>query len=389
MIDAMKEVGPVFRDTNTSFSDQIALLAALAEGQKVGQEAGTGLRNMALNLTRPVPAATKALKGLGLTIADLRDESGRLRNMVEVIRILEEAGAAAGDGGPLFAIFGKKAFTVSRILTKSIPELEKYREIMGQGVGRTAEVAAARLEGLSGAMIQLRSAAEAVTIAIGESGLLAEVTAIAKDLTAWFQELAKTNPELLNLGTKIALVAAALGPLIVGAGILAGSLAAIATVVGAVAGALAALFSPIGVVVALVALAIAGVVMLATQWDRLVLGAKRVAFWVGDKVAGAFGWLGDQVARLVDLVPDWLIDLLGSGANAVGNLLGIGQAAGAGAELARGPSVLEQIDPQDLSGIRAANQRLQLNLALPPGVSATPSGDIPEDLELGFTMTPA
>lgn len=68
---------------------------------------------------------------------------------------------------------------------------------------------------------------------------------------------AKTNPELFKLGIIIAGVAAAIGPLLIGLGMIVGWVSAALPVLGAIAGAFGLLFTPIGLVVAGIAALIA------------------------------------------------------------------------------------------------------------------------------------
>lgn len=67
--------------------------------------------------------------------------------------------------------------------------------------------------------------------------------------------LAQTNPGLLKLGVIVAAVAAAIGPLLVGLGMVAGALANLMPVIAVLGGALGALLSPLGLVAAGIAAA--------------------------------------------------------------------------------------------------------------------------------------
>src|SRR5690606_18231414 len=107
-------------------------------------------------------------------------------------------------------------------------------------------IAAVQMEGFAGGMKALTSALEGLVLAIADSGLLEWATALAERVTDWLQRLAETNPEMLRLGTIIALVAAAIGPLLVVLGMAVSG-------AGALAGALSFLLSPIGLVIAAVA----------------------------------------------------------------------------------------------------------------------------------------
>lgn len=128
--------------------------------------------------------------------------------------------------------------------------------------------------------------------------------------------LAQTNPQLLRMGVILAAVAAAVGPLLLGLGMLLKAAAALTPVVSVLGAAFGALFSPVGLVVAAVAALTAAFVF---DWGGIrttVLGvAEGLLALAGVRLDGVLDGLGAFVEylRLVaadgDYLNDWLTHL--------------------------------------------------------------------------------
>src|SRR5690606_33529361 len=124
---------------------------------------------------------------------------------------------------------------------------DALRELTGdlEDAGGTAKTMADKqMQGLSGAMLLMKSAAESVAISIGDTGLLDNMTSLATGFAELMQDLSKTNPAFLKFAVVVAAVAAAIGPLLLVTGMLISSIGAIA---GVFAGVTAAVAAPIAV----------------------------------------------------------------------------------------------------------------------------------------------
>lgn len=372
--------GAVAAGMGIEFEELVATLGLLGKKLLGGEKGGTAIRGALGRLANATPEAVKRLESLGIPLDALIDGESNVRSLTNTIRILEDAGATTGD---VLKIFGQKAGpAMSALIEQGADALESLTISLRDSAGTAAEKAGVKMEGAAGGVRGMKSAFEGLTIAIGESGLLEWFTLAVGKLTEWFQALSETNPEILKIGTVVAITAAALGPFIIVAG-------ATATAIGAISGAVIWLAGTLSVVsggsipvaIAILGALVAVGIILVDQWDELVAGAKAVAFWIGDKLSGAFNFLTEQIRALLFMVPDWLVDFLVGGGPSVGDLVGVGTAGGPGAATG-GPAGLDLIREE-----RTSTSRVQLDVNVPAGTTVTTEGDL-EDVELGLTMAP-
>lgn len=388
--EAMTVSAPVARTMGIEFEELAASLGLLGNRMFRGTMAGTAIRGALAKLANPSREAAAVLAKLEIPLDSLLDARGNVRSLTNTIRQLEDAGATAGD---LLAIFGQRAGpAMAALVSSGASALEDMTADLRDSTGTAARIAAVRMEGAAGGVRALKSAFEGLTIAIGQSGLLQWFTDAVRGLTEWFQGLSQTNPELLRTATVVGLVAAALGPFLVVAGSAVTAIGGLVTATTALGGALTFLAAnPIGVAILSLGALVAGATLLVTQWDRIVAGSKAVALWIGDKLSSAFDFLTRQVQSLIDLVPDWLVDVVTGAGGAVADFLGFGDGGAAGPGIARGAALAgarttETILRED----KSKRTRLEVDFTnLPPGAIVRPAeGDPLEDVELGVTLAP-
>ena len=144
------------------------------------------------------------------------------------------------------------------------------------------------------------------------TGAIAAVEGIRNAIS----DLAQNNPELLRLGVIIAAVVAALGPLLVGAGMVMNALAGLTPVVGVLAGVLGFLVSPLG----LVAAGLAALVAFDVGGIRTTLGTLAQYLWLAATD-------GDALNDFLSALPGWMqpaAEALGKFVAAVGELVQTG-----------------------------------------------------------------
>jgi len=374
LAEAMTDAGPVARGMNIEFAEAVTLVAKLGDNMFRGARGGVMVRNMLARLVNPASEARAAMGRLGIGRDDVLDAEGNVRSLIDVVGLLEEKGAIPAD---VFQIFGQKAGPGMVVLLGVGREaLRAYQAELEKAVGITAEKAAIRMEGATGATKGFISSIEGLALAIAESGLLEWFTRATRGVTEWTRGLSEAEKGTFKWMTVTAGVVA-LMPLVVSA------VGALITVVGVLGGALQFLWAnPIGLVIlGLVALAAAGW-MLYRNWEEVTL-------FIGN------GWNGlvltarklkREVVALVDVIPDWLV-----GASKLS--LGLpGMVLRSGLDLIdRAP--LAQSVPQGALGLGAqAGGRAAVEVDfknLPRGVDVNLRdliGDIDLDLRQGFAM---
>lgn len=216
---ALANAGGVAASVGVEFDDFNATIAAMAPSFSSGMTAGTSFKTF---LARLVPAgdnAIGAMKALGLSFFNAK---GELDDMATIAGKLQKAFGGLSEEQKLakgIEIFGTEGVRAAfAIMNAGADDIERLKASLAET--SAADQATARMKGLNGAMLKLKSALEAVAIAIADAGLLEWATEAVEAFTGWFSTLSQTNQKMLAAGTVVAGLAAALGPLALGIGAL-------------------------------------------------------------------------------------------------------------------------------------------------------------------------
>jgi len=299
--EAFKYAGPVAASAGVSFEETAAILGTMGNAGIQASMAGTSLRGALSRMLSPTKQVREAMAKAGITF---KDAEGRLRPLDQIIKDLEPH---ADDAGLMMELFGLRAGpAMGAVVSQGADNLKRLKGELETVGNVTKKLADIQMKGFNGAMKELKSAAEAVFIAIGESGLLSSMADFAKSIAAWFRDLAQTNPRLLKLGVLIAGVAAAIGPLLLVAGTLITSFGAIAGVLGGVAGTglIASLAGPAGLIIALVSVvsAIASVVKEGNALGKFTRDTSQMFRSMGDKLSRVWSAIKDSAAKVWESV---------------------------------------------------------------------------------------
>ncbi|WP_052714507.1 phage tail tape measure protein [Paracoccus sp. S4493] len=288
---AIAQAGGVAGGLGLSFEDFNAAIAGTSSLFASGSDAGTSFKTF---LQRLVPASAPAAKAMADLNLEFFTADGSMKSMAEIAQELQDGLAGLSDearNDALSTIFGTDALrTAIGLAEQGADGIDRLKASIGEASAE--EQAAARLKGFNGEMLKLKSGIEALMIAIGNSGLLEWATQFAQQATALVIRLKETNPELLKIGIIAGGVAAALGPLLVGFGLLLQGLGPFVAIVKSVALAAGALGAPF----TLAALAIAGAATaIVMNWDTVGPWFTDMANSLGDVFRG----LADVILGIV------------------------------------------------------------------------------------------
>lgn len=207
--ESFKYVGPIAKSAGVAFAETAAAIGLMGNAGIQGSMAGTSLRGAITRLLKPTSEVTSTLSRLGVSATD---SEGRLLSLTEIVRQLEESGATTGD---MMAIFGQRAGPAMAALVEQGSEALRglVRELEASG-GTAQRIAETQMKGLRGAMRELKSAVEALALAITGTGLLEGVTALAKQLAAFFRAVANLPRPVLQFAAGLAGLVAVMGPLL-------------------------------------------------------------------------------------------------------------------------------------------------------------------------------
>lgn len=178
----MQQAGAVAFSAGLSINDTATALDLLVKNGIQGSDAGTSLRTMLLRLTAPTKIAAKEMAALGLKVFDAK---GKLLPFREVLESLAKSTANLTDkqkSQALEQIFGTDAIRAANILigegVKGFDNLEGA--ITQQGLA--ADIAGAKMKGLTGTLEGIKSVAETIGLDAGQ--ILQPILQSALDATS-------------------------------------------------------------------------------------------------------------------------------------------------------------------------------------------------------------
>lgn len=223
--ESMKFVAPIAAELGLEISEVAAAIGFMGDAGIQGSMAGTAFRMGLLQLASDSGGAADMLKSLGVEIAN---EAGEMRTLADIIGQLNEKTKDMTDiqrTNTIEAIVGTRAVTAFlTLMSRGQEELEAFAKANEDALGRTGELAEAKLKGFSGALKKFRSAAEGLGITLGGEegeGFLGSLTPLIDKLTKLtlaLDDLAQASPGatsvLISLGATTVILAgftAALG----------------------------------------------------------------------------------------------------------------------------------------------------------------------------------
>jgi hypothetical protein len=231
---AMGSVAPVAKNAGQSIEDTTGMLAVLVSSGIDASTAGTGLRNIFLEIAK---------RGINLDDA------------------LNQINTSTNKNASAMELFGKRGATVGTVLAENIKEARGFAVSFENAGGSAAAMAKIMDDTAKGSMARLTSAVEGAQIAIGNV-LAPVVREIVDSLALWISKFQALDDKTKKIIVVISGLAAVVGPLLVALGFLAtniipGLIAIMASLRGAfLALNIAMAANPIGAIVAVLGVAV-------------------------------------------------------------------------------------------------------------------------------------
>jgi len=342
----MAQAGGVAGSAGLSFEDFAAALAATSSQFASGADAGTSFKTFLLSLNPKTKDAAAVMEQFGLKFFDA---AGKMKPIGDIAEQLKTKFAGLSDEArnkALERLFGTDAIrTAVGLMNAGADGLDKIQQKLA--ATDAADQAAKRMQGFNGQLDQLKGALETLAIKIAQSGLLENLTTIVQAVAGLVDAWSEASPATLGFATTLAVVAAAIGPLVAifgavatGVGAMIGFVSSASFAVAAFAGgaatlgqalayvfpilaplgsAIAALASafiallaplaPILVPLAAIAAAVALVYLTWKNWDKITAFLSKlyagVKTYLQDKLGAVFKWLGDKLKA----VGQWFFEL--------------------------------------------------------------------------------
>lgn len=230
--EAFKYVAPVAGALGYTVEDTSIAIGLMSNAGIKGEKAGTALRTMFTNLSKPTGDMKKKMDELGISITDsngnmlpMRDVMDQLRGKFKGLSKEQQASAAA-------TIFGKEAMSGAlAIINASDEDYQKLTKSIDGSKGAAKRMSDEMEGGIGGSIRQMKSAIESLAISIGDV-----MAPYIKKLAEWLSHAANKLNEMPKGAQKIVvglgLLAAAIGPLLVTLGVMVSTIGSVMTVIG-------------------------------------------------------------------------------------------------------------------------------------------------------------
>lgn len=178
-----------------------AAIGALSDAGIQASRAGTGLRKIFIKLSEPIGKGAETVKNLGLGLADLNIKS---KGLIPVLETLAKKNITLGEATKLV---GERQATALLILLNSIPKLKQVNDANVKAIGTAKEMARIMDDNLNGALLKVKSAFEAVVLAVGDSGATGALRGFLDLLASVLRSVAKNADILIFAFETLAFVA--------------------------------------------------------------------------------------------------------------------------------------------------------------------------------------
>lgn len=243
--EAYKNCAATLHGAGQDVETVTSLLEALANQGLKGSEAGTAVSAIMRDITAKM--SDGAIK-IGDASVAVQDADGNFRDLTDILTDVEAATEGMGTAQQAAALSG--TFTadsikgLNMVLTEGMGNVADYEEQLRGSLGTAGEQASTMLDNFSGQMTLLQSALQSGAIAISDvlTPVISQLVGYVQQAVDWFNSLDEGQKKIIVI---IAMVVAAIGPLLMILGSIASGIGSIITLVGLIA-------SPVWLVVAAV-----------------------------------------------------------------------------------------------------------------------------------------
>lgn len=346
MGETFKYCAPAAGALGYSIEDVSLAIGLMGNSGIKASQAGTSLNNLFTRMAKPTKESAAAMERLGVSLADddgrmysfreimdqLRSSFGQINMPIDEFNnqvaeldayladgtitqkkyddALEELtmqayGAEGAEKARAAAMLAGKT-GMSGLLAIVNASSEDYEKLAGSiegAEGAAQEMADIMQDNLNGEMTKLKSAIEELMISFGDMLMptIREIVGYIQDTVNWLNSLDEETRAIIIV---IALVLAAIGPVLIIIGKITTGISALMTFIPMLAG-------PVGIVIAVIAAAIAIGVLLYKNWDTITAKAVELR----DKLVAAFREIKQGVVDEFNEIKDFI-------KNAVNSIIG-------------------------------------------------------------------
>lgn len=213
--EAMSVAAPIFSTAGYEVNDAALYMGVMANNGIEAEVAANSLKTGLARLIKPAKEDAAMMDELGISVTNA---DGTMKDTITIHKELNETFSKLSESEQIAAasaIFGKNQMATWLALINTAPaDVENLSGYINNCAGTTDEMAKAMMSGFGGSIEQLKSSIDVLMTSLGQ--LLAEyLTPIIAKIQEWVTKFNALDDSTKKTIIKIALIAAALGPLLI------------------------------------------------------------------------------------------------------------------------------------------------------------------------------
>lgn len=213
--EAMSVAAPIFSTAGYEVNDAALYMGVMANNGIEAEVAANSLKTGLAILVKPAKEGAAMMDDLGISVTNA---DGTMKDTITIHKELNETFSQLSESEQIAAssaIFGKNQMAPWLALINTAPtDVESLSSSLNNCVGTTDEMVKAMMSGFGGSIEQLKSSIDVLMTSLGQ--LLAEyLTPIIAKIQEWVTKFNALDDSTKQTIIKIALIAAALGPLLI------------------------------------------------------------------------------------------------------------------------------------------------------------------------------
>lgn len=314
-------IGATAKSVKGGTAELNTALGILANNGIKGAEGGTHLRNIILSLQNPTDKAADAMESLGVQVYD---SQGNMRSMNDILGDLNtsmDGMTSAEKDNIISKIFNKTDLAAANaLLANTGKSWDNLQSSITNSGGAAQQMADTQLDNLQGQLTLLKSALEGLAISFGQLLMPAvkSIVGVLQKVVDWLNSLDEGTKKVI---VTVALVAGALGPVLIIVGKVISAVGTIMTVIPKLSGAITAvktafaalnttmLANPIFLIIAAITALVAAFIYLWNTnedfrqfWIDLWENVKQVAITVWNAIKAFFQAVWDAIKTIFETV---------------------------------------------------------------------------------------
>ena len=329
--EGILKIGATARSVRGGTAELNTALGILANNGIKGAEGGTHLRNVILSLQQGCEDGAIAVGDMSVQVYDAE---GNMRSLNDILGDMNTAmdGMTAEEKNNIISkIFNKTDLaSVNALLANTGDTWDDLQDSITNSAGAAQQMADTQLDNLQGQLTLLKSALEGLAISIGEI-LMPYIKSIVTHIQSFVDWLNNLDERTQKIIVTVALVVAAIGPVLIIVGKVISSVGTIMTIIpkivslmGTVKTAMAGLnatmaANPIGLIITAIGLLVAAFIYLWNNcegfrefWINLWEKVKEIAITVWNAIKDSFVSIWEAISGTFTTVVTAIGDFLSS-----------------------------------------------------------------------------